>query len=160
MKTDPDRKYPVQYNENDPFKLGGKPIPPQPKGSMAQIEPRSALAQAKRAAIAKAMPIDPGQPSLELGQSQGPDEGTPAPEPKGTFTYQAEGDPYKYQLNPDASIQLTDGTGQSMTLKEGPAFQAIMGQIANGQLKPTEPVDPLKMTADQAGQQLNAKLRG
>lgn len=63
------------------------------------------------------------------------EEETPAPTPQPTAVYEAEGDPYKYQLNPDQSVTLIQNGAPGETLKEGPAYTAIMAQIKSGQLK-------------------------
>lgn len=143
----------------------GKKLPSMPGSEMNQAR----QAAAERAlnpmanpmpAIDKAMtpPTDnslwaPGGPMYGKGRMPDrpelPEGETAAPEPKGTFQYGAEGDPYDYQLNPDASVTIKTGpTGEGATLKEGAAYQAIMAQIASGQLKPKNPEQKRSLTGE------------
>lgn len=83
----------------------------------------------KKAAIDKAMPDNMD----EVKDAVASDTDYLA---KSSKTYEAEGDPYKYEELPDGSITITEGpTGKGVTLTHGVAFQAIKDQIKSGQLK-------------------------
>lgn len=77
-------------------------------------------------------------------------------------TYGAEGDPYQYRVNADGSVTLVDGpTGKGMTLKNGAAFSAIMGQITNGTLKPgAEPKAPPAAPPMSSGAASSSRFEG
>lgn len=151
MKTGPDRKHTQLPSSGDPFHLGG-PVQPAPKGSMAA--PPS-LAQARMAAAERALAPPPKAVNTETSdlldaiarqpathapeQHFGPGEQTAAPTPQRVTAYQAEGDPSRYEVDPDGSITIKNGGEVMGTVSSGSAYNAIMGQIASGQLQPASP---------------------
>lgn len=138
----------INATNSGEFKLGKRP----------PAFPGSGMTQARNAAASRAMGQDEPMPNPEPSLPP-PEGGMPNPEgdlpaPSQSKTYGSEGDPYEYQVNPDGSVKIISGpTGEGMDLKTGPAYQAIMGQIASGQLKP-KAEDPVTAMPDEQKQKL------